>query len=208
MLKSILTAATVFLAAPVQAETLRQFHAETSTPLSEIATALEQRLPENMVAPLGKDTLTVAYSGNRVPPALAGFLEASFENLSPDTLRIGRTLSLSLTLQGGEAGTVMSLMMMGNFPSSRVALLKDSVMMMDGSGPGGCSGQVVLRHLKSAEETASDYVSALKDDGFAFPETDPDEVSFFIGHAPDCQIAMYLHPEQDTTMVVIRYLED
>lgn len=207
MLKSILTAA-VFLAAPVQAETLRQFHSETSTPLFEIATALEQRLPENMVAPLSEDTLAVAYSGNRVPPALADFLEASFENLSPDTLNIGKTLSLSLTLQGGDAGTVMSLMMMGNFPGSRVTLLEDSVMMMDGSGPGGCSGQVVLRHLKSAQETANDYVSALKDDGFAFPDTDPEEVSFFIGHAPDCQIAMYLHPEQDTTLVVIRYLED
>lgn len=208
MLKSFLATATLLFATTLQAETLRQFHAETSTPLSEIAIALEQRLPENMVAPIGEDTFTVAYSGNRVPPALAGFIEATFANLSPDTLAVGKTLSLSLTLHGNGSGTVISLMMMGNFPSSRVTLLKDSVMMMDGSGPNGCSGQVVLRHLKPVEETASDYVSALKNDGFAFPETDPEEVSFFIGHAPDCQIAMYLHPEQDTTLVVIRYLED
>ena len=208
MLRTLISAALLLLTLPAQAETLRQFHVETATPLSEIASALEQRLPDNMVATLGEYTVTVAYSGNRVPPELVGFLEASFENLSPETLSIGKTLSLSLTLQGGDAGTVMSLMMMANFPSSRVALLQDSVMMMDGSGPGGCSGQVVLRHLKSVEETATDYVSALKNDGFAFPDTDPEEVSFFIGHAPDCQIAMYLHPEQDTTMVVIRYLED
>ena len=207
MLKPLLSAIFLVFAASAQAETLRQFHAETSTPLSEIKTALENRLPD-MVGVLGEDTVTVAYSGNRVPPALVGFLETSFEKLDPTTLAIGKTLSLSLTLQGDDTGTVMSLMMMGNFPASRVPVLKDSVVMMDGSGPGNCAGQLVLRHLKPVEETASDYVSALKKDGFAFPDADSDEVSFFIGHAPDCQIAMYLHPQQDTTMVVIRYLED
>lgn len=208
MLRAIVTATSLVLSLPAYAETLRQFHAETSTPLSELAVALERRLPKNMVAPLGEDTVFVSYSGNRIPAVLAGFLESSFEKLSPETFAVGKTISLSLTLQGDTTGTVMSLMVMGNFPASRVSLLKDSLMMMDGSGPGKCTGQMVLSHPKRAEETAKDYVDALKNDGFAFPDTEPDEVSFFIGHAPDCQIAMYLHPEQDTTMVVIRYLED
>ncbi|MEM7752765.1 MAG: hypothetical protein AAF230_05070 [Pseudomonadota bacterium] len=208
MLKPLICAAFVMLAAPAQAETLRQFHATTSTPLSTIATALEQRLPDNMLAGLGSDTVSLAYSGNRVPPALTGFLQASFKDLPPESVTNGETLSLSLTLQSDTAGTLMSLMMMGDFPTSPIALPKGSKIMVDGSGSNDCAGQVVLSHPKPAGETAADYVRALKADGFTFPDVGPAEVSFFIGYAPNCQIAMYLHPEQDTTLVVIRYLED
>jgi len=99
-------------------------------------------------------------------------------------------------------------MLLGDFPGSGAKLPPKSLMMMDGGSRANCTGQYVARHPADAEETAEIYLKYMEKEGFSFPEADPQEVSFFIGQAPGCTLAMYLQPDQGTTMVVIRYLEE
>ena len=207
MLRVLLFALATGLAVEAHASNLRQYHAESVTPLDEVVTALERRLPK-MVHSLGTGFVTVAYSGKRPPLALTRFLEAWFEELPPKTFGSGRTLSLSLTVHGDDNGTILSLMLLGDFPGSGVKLPPKSVMMMDGGSRADCTGQYVARHPADAEETAKIYRKHMEVDGFSFSDNDPQEASYFIGQAPGCTLAMYLQPDQNTTMVVIRYLEE
>lgn len=207
MLRVCLLALTTLLAGAAQAEILRQYHAETSAPLGEVVAALERRLPE-MVHRLGADSVTVAYSGKRPPLALTSFLETSFDELPPKTFGVGKTFSLSLTIHGDDSGSILSLMLLGDFSGSDFWLPPKSLMIMDGASREACTGQVVASHPADAEVTAKAYRNHMKAEGFSFPDADPQEVSFFIGQAPGCTLAMYLQPDQHTTMVVIRYLEE
>ena len=207
MLKVLFLAFAMVLAGQVQASNLRQFHVEIAAPFDEVVTTLERRLPD-MVHSLGTDSATIAYSGNRPPLALTSFLEASFEEVPPNTFGARKTFSLSLTVQGDDSGTTLSLMLLGDFQGSGVKLPPKSLMMMDGGSRADCTGQYVARHPANAKDTAKVYRKHMEAEGFSFPDADPQEVSFFIGQAPGCALAMYLQPDQNTTMVVIRYLEE
>ena len=207
MLKFGLTLLLLVWCTASHATSLRQFHSETSTPLDEIVRALETQMPGQVRQPTA-GRATLAYAGNTLPPRLAGFLAAAFENLPSEVLVPGTAVSLSLMLSSQGAGTDMSLMIMAAFPHTGVPLVPDSVMVMDGSGPGACTGQMVVQHLKPKRQSARIWRNHLESEGFSFADFDPESVSFFIGHRPGCEIALYLHPDQNTTMVVIRYLEE
>jgi hypothetical protein len=206
MLRLAIAILLALCAASAQASPLRQYNVETPTSFAEVTADLERRLPD-MVHRLGSRSATVAYSGKHPPMPLVRFLETTFEELAPGAL-VGKTLSLSLTVHGDTNRSILSLMLLGNFPSSDVNLPPKSLMMMDGGSRSACSGQVVARYPAEAAATAEVFREHMEEEGFSFPEADPQEVSFFIGHAPGCTLAMYLQPDQNTTMVVVRYLEE
>lgn len=203
-------AAGVFLAVPsaLASESMRQFHAETATSLDEIVRHLQPRLPTTVTLLPTDEGAVLTYTGNATPDLIASFAEAAFETLPSGTLDIGRTLSLALTMSGREGGTDLSLMVLARFPEPVAPLPDGSVVILDGLGPGRCQGQQVLRHPGRHEEAARAWRGQLEQTGFVFPEAEPDEVSFFIGYAPNCSVALYLKPDQGTTLIVVRYLED
>ena len=104
--------------------------------------------------------------------------------------------------------TDMSLMVLARFPDPAVPLMEGAAIMLDGTGAGECAGHMVLAHPLPTEEAAPAYREHLENEGFAFPDADPEETSFFIGHRPGCDLALYLQEDRGTSLIVIRYLED
>ena len=189
-------------------ESMRQFQSETVVPLAQIIGDLEPRLPPSVVLLPTERGAILSYSGQATPAPLAAFLTAAFDGLAPETLAAGRTLSLALTMQAYPDGTDLSLMVLADFPDTAMPVPEGSIVMLDGTVPGACEGQIVLRHPERPKTTAKAYRAHLEAAGFAFPEAEPDEASFFIGYAPACTIALYLKPDRGTTLIVVRYLEE
>lgn len=203
-------AATLALAALPAAgsESLRQFHAETRSSPAEIVAGLEPRLPASVTVTSVAGDAILSYTGNAPPAALAEFVEGTFDGLPEGFLLPGRTLSLALTISGRDGGADLSLLLLARFPEPRAPLPDGAVVLLDGRGMEDCTGQMVLRHPGRHRDVARAYRDHLESAGFAFPDAEPDEASFFIGYAPDCAAALYLRPDHGTTLIVVRYLED
>ena len=189
-------------------ESMRQFLAETSTPAAKLVAALRQRLPETVPIIADADGIAVHYAGNATPAPLANLFAAHFEQLDPKIIAAGQTVSLTLLVSDIGDGTEMSLMVMARFPEPTLPLPKDAVVMLNGTGPSDCEGQLVLNHPLPIDEAAPVFREHLEDQGFAFPDAEPQETSFFIGHRPGCDLALYLQKDRGMSLVVIRYLED
>lgn len=207
MLRRLIAALLLLCAVPAQADRLRQFHHETAMPFESILKALEQRFPRQ-IGRIAPNAAALAYSGTSVPLGLVVFLTDTFQTLPADALSPGKPVSLSLTLHGQDTGTVISLMVMARFPDPLVPILPGSQIVLDGTGTGDCTGQMVLAHSASRAKTARIYRARMESEGFAFTHAAEDETSFFIGHGQDCEITLYFQSHGDATMVVIRYLEE
>ncbi len=194
---------------PLQrSETLRQYTAETSTDAGTIVAALKQRLPKSVALAEYDDGAMVHYAGNRTPAVLADFLTTGFEQLDGAAIAMGKTVSLTLTITDLGDSAEMSLMVLARFPAPAVPVMKGSHVIMDGTTPGACQGHMVIQHAEPIEDAAPAYREHLEDQGFAFEEFDPQDTSFFIGHRPGCDLALYLQEDRGTSLIVIRYLED
>lgn len=204
----VLTLAALSPGALNAAESFRQFSGETSTPLAEIVTHLEQRLPDSVQIMELEGEAGLHYVGKSVPPVLAGFLETAFPRLDPTILTSGQAVTLTVGLQEMEAGTHLTLMALAEFPSLADAVPSGATVLLDGTGPGTCEGQIVAHSFEPVEEAAITYRTHLEQNGFVFPEDERQSASFFFGHAPGCDVALYLQSESDTTVAVIRYLEE
>jgi len=189
-------------------ESVRQFHAETTTPKDEIAEALRTVVGRDVALIDTGETLMISYSGNATPPVLASFFEAAFSDLSPEILAMGRSLSLTATLTEYDDFTDMSLMVLARFDAHTLPLPDGGYIMLDGTTPNTCNGQLVIAHDLPLKQAAKLYRGHFESEGYDFPDAEPDEVSFFIGYGPECELAMYLEPDRGSTLVVIRYLEE
>ncbi len=190
------------------AESMRQFSAETSANYAEVVTSLKQRLPETVQILETSSGAMVYYTGNATPPSLAGFLKTAFAQLDPGVIATGQTVSLTMTLSELGEATTISLMVMARFPDAGAPMMEGAMIMLDGRGPGACEGQLILRQPMPPDVAAPAYREHFEKAGFAFDKADPQETSFFIGHRPGCELALYLQEDQGTSLVVIRYLED
>jgi hypothetical protein len=205
----MLFAGTILAALPAAgSESLRQFHAETLSSPDEIVARLEPRLLPSVTVTTVADDAILSYTGNAPPAALTDFVESTFDALPEGFLIPGRTLSLALTISGRDGGADLSLLLLARFPEPPAPLPDGAVVLLDGRGAADCTGQMVLRHPGRHRDVAKSYREHLEEAGFAFPDAEPDETSFFIGYAPDCAAALYLRPDQGTTLIVVRYLED
>ena len=82
MLRALLICVATLWATIGHAETVRQFTAETSTPLNEIVLALKKQVP-GRVFMTGEHQATLSFAGNSIPPRLAGFLANRFFSRFP-----------------------------------------------------------------------------------------------------------------------------
>lgn len=202
----MMLAATSAMAQPT--ERLRQFNAETTTSVGEISTALKRRLPKSVIVIEEPKGVSIQYTGNATPAPLADFLKSAFSQLDPKVIATGQTVSLSFVASEYEDTTDLSLMVLARFPAPEVPLLKGAGLMLDGTGMTPCTGHMVLAHPDPVDEIAPAYREHLENEGFAFPDAEPDETSFFVGYRQDCELALYLQDQQGTSLIVIRYLED
>lgn len=191
-----------------EGESVRQFHAQTATPAAELARNLDARLPEAVTMVQTEGQFALSYTGNATPETLVRFADAAFERFDPAMLAPGRTVSL--TLSGAVYGdtTALSLMILARFAGPQAPVPPGAVVVLDGTGPGACEGQLVLQFPGPRKEARPAMLAHMEQAGFAFPDADPDETSFFIGQAPGCAAAVYLEPNGKTTLIVLRYLED
>lgn len=189
-------------------ESIRQYLTETATGADEIVAGLKERLPRSVVLIEEEGGASLIFAGATTPVPLARFLTAAFPELDPGVIAPGRTVSLTLGVYGAGGATEMSLMVMARFPDPGGAPLDGAAVILDGTGPGACQGQVVMQHPKPPRDLGPVYRGHLEAEGFSFPDANPDETSFFIGHRPDCDLALYLESHRGTSLVVIRYLED
>lgn len=195
-------------AIPAQAQEFRQFFAETSTPIDEITATLEPGLPDTAALTDAGDTVFLSYTGTQTPPILGSFLSNAFERLDQAVIAPGQTVSLNLHMTGDATGTQLALMVSGQFAPSDAALVDGGMVLMDGTGPGTCTGQIIIQHDTPPDQLTLDYVSAFENRGFVFEETRLGATSFFFGQAPDCTVALYFQGEAGGTTTVIRYLEE
>lgn len=214
MLKTFILVLAVVLALPAAAsqaertERLRQYYAETATDAGQIVSMLKQRLPASVSLAESDDGAMLHYAGNLTPEALGDFLTAGFAELDPSVIAVGKTVSLTLMINDLGDATEMSLMVLARFPDFTVPVLDGGHVIMDGTGADACQGHMVIQHTTSPKDAAPAYIQHLENEGFAFEEYDPQETSFFIGHRPGCDLALYLQEHQGASLIVIRYLED
>jgi len=189
-------------------ERIRQFHAETATPVAEIVAALEARLPDGPPVIPTREGAMLSYAGRFTPAPLKAFVEAAFPALEARVLDPGSAVTLSLVLSEVEGVTDISLMVMAAFTQPGAPMIDGARVLLDGTGPGACEGQVILSHDMTVEAATEAYLAHLESEGYRFAERDPREMSFFVGHAPDCAIALYVQRDATRTVVAIRYLEE
>lgn len=211
MLRSLIVAIVIAFGGTAFAETreaMRQYHAETTTSKAEIADALRPVVGPNVALIDAGETLMISYSGNATPPVLASFFGAAFSDLDPGLLAMGRTISLTATLTEHDDFTEMSLMVLARFDAPTLPLPDGGHIVLDGTTPNTCNGQLVIAHDLPLKQAAKLYRGHFESEGYDFPDAEPDEVSFFIGYGPECELALYLEPDRGSTLVVIRYLEE
>ncbi|NNE81508.1 MAG: hypothetical protein HKN18_14670 [Silicimonas sp.] len=208
MLRLVL-ALTLALAGSANAtESVRQFHAETATPVADLARHLEARLDGTATVLHHGDQVLVSYTGNATPDPLTRFASAAFQTLDPSVLAPGRVVTMNLSATQYDGTTALSLMILARFPKARAPVPESAMVLLDGTGPGDCEGQLVLQYPDRRKATRLAMLDHLQDAGFDLSQNDADELSFFIGQAPGCEIALYLKPKGKTTLIVLRYLED
>lgn len=194
--------------AAAAAERIRQFHSETDTAAAEIVAALEAQLPDGPPIMPTREGAMLSYTGHFVPVPLKAFLAAAFPGLEVAALAPGRPVTLSLVLNEADGVTDMSLMVFAAFTRSGAPAMEGATVLLDGTGAAPCKGQMIVSHETGVEETTEAYLDHLESEGFEIAEQDPREMSFFIGQAPGCEIALYVQPDETRTIVVLRYLEE
>lgn len=197
------------LASGADAQEMRQFFAETSTPLPEITAHLAPVLPDSVALTEAGENAYLSYSGMQTPPGLAGFLTSAFETLEPTAIAPGQTVSITLVMTRHSARTDLSLMVLGRFDAPEGGITVDGgQVIMDGRGAEPCTGQVIIQHALAPDETLDRYVTAHEDAGFVFEDETDATTSFFFGQGPDCAVALYVEGETGGSTAVIRYLEE
>lgn len=207
MLKPLILALGL-LATGAEAQEMRQFFAETPSPLDQITAQLSQGLPEDAALTAASGAAYLSYTGTRVPPGLAQFLAAAFPDLDQAAIAPGQTVTLSVVMTQVAGGTDLSLMVMGRFEPRAGVHVPGGQILMDGRGAEPCSGQVLIQHAEPPETLLQSYIAAFEAQGFLFEEPHEEAMSFFFGHAPDCAVALYVEGQSGGSTAVIRYLEE
>lgn len=200
------------VAAPLLAgearESLRQYAATTSTEMSTIVEQLTAQVPDTVVILEMGDQVAFSYTGDATPPGLSRFLTSAFEELDPGLIAMGQTVSLTATLAEDGDQTAMGLMLLARFTSGDSPVLDGATVLVDGRGAGSCNGQLILQQAMPQREAAKAYRELFEKRGFAFPDSSPQETSFFIGYRQNCELALYLQEQEGASLIVIRYLEN
>ncbi|MEM6388931.1 MAG: hypothetical protein AAF825_03740 [Pseudomonadota bacterium] len=195
------------LSAPLEAQQMRQFFAQTATPLDQITRALGQGMGPDVVITPGAGSTLVSYTGQSLPPGLAAFLAQGLPQLDPAMIAPGQAVQLSLVLTEQDAGTEIALMLIGRFEVQGAPVLSGGQVVLDGLGPEPCTGQLIVQHDQPPAPIAARYQEALEQDGFTFEDAQ-DDTSFFIGSRTGCEVALYVQGEEGGTTAVIRYLNE
>ncbi len=204
----ILTIALCLAALGAKAQEMRQFFAETTTPLTEITARLAPMLPPSVVLTEGPGSTFLSYTGPSTPPGLAAFLESAFDTLDMQAIAPGHTASISLVMTGHSDRTDLSLMVRGRFATGRVSALPGGQIIMDGTDAGDCQGQLIVQHALPPDAVLRGYQEAFEADGYVFEEPDEQDLSFFIGSRPGCSVALYADGQEGGSTAVIRFLEE
>ncbi|MXQ09735.1 hypothetical protein GQ651_17960 [Alphaproteobacteria bacterium GH1-50] len=188
-------------------ESMKQYHAETSTPLAEIVRHLEARLPDAAPMAASGTKATVSYSGSHVPDALRSFLVTAFPDVDAELLAPGRTVTLAVTLRAADAGTEGALLILTRLTADETGLPAGAVVLLDGRGAAPCAGQVVVSHDLPRGETAELYQTYFESEGYRFDGHSLAGVSFFVGYRPGCSVTLYFEADGGATVVVAQFSE-